>query len=103
MLPARIRMAKTLTARIRWRIATRRVQLTERSWSSVFAKAVSDAVERLDPLELGIHHPELAPHPLDVAVDRAIVHVDVVLIGDIHQLVAVLDHARPGRERFQDQ
>ena len=40
--------------------------------------------------------------PLDVAVDGAVVDIDVVLIGDVHQLVARFDHAGPLRQRLED-
>src|SRR5919107_1297816 len=93
MLPASTARAKMLTARMRWRSILRPDHLSSRSLSSFLGKAVAHAVERLDRLELGIGAPELAPQALDVAVDGAIVDIDVVLIGDVHQLVARLDHA----------
>ena len=46
---------------------------------------------------------ELAADALDVAVDRAVVDIDVVLVGDVEQLVAALDHAGPLGERLEDQ
>src|SRR4051795_4106370 len=94
--------AKMLTARMRWRSIQRPDHLRSRSFSSLLGKAVAHAVERLDRLELGIGRPELAPEALDVAVDGAVVDIDVVLIGDVHQLVARFDHSRPLRERLED-
>jgi len=38
-----------------------------------------------------------------MAVDRAVVDIDVLAIGGVHQLVAVLDMARTLCERFEDQ
>src|SRR6478672_6457056 len=64
---------------------------------------VTDAIQRFDLLELGIDLTELAAHPLDMAVDRAVVHVDRLAVGGIHQLVAVLDVAGPLSERLQQQ
>src|SRR3954471_7215259 len=104
MLPARIATAKMLTARIRWRSEIRLVQAHgPDSRGSFLAKTVSDPIERLDRAELAVDRAELAAHPLDMAVDRAVVDIDVVLIGDVHQLVAGLDHARALRQRLQDQ
>src|SRR4051794_10964082 len=103
MLPARSATARMLTARIRWRSFQPPVQRILSLGSSLLSKAVSYAVERLDCLEIGIGLPELAPKPLDVAVDRSVVDIDVVLVGDVHQLVARLDHPRPLRERLEDQ
>src|SRR5512135_2140983 len=67
------------------------------------AVSISDAIERFDLLELGIDLAELAAYPLDVAVDRAVVDVDRLAVGCVHQLVAVLDMARPLGERLQQQ
>src|SRR6185295_20097251 len=104
MLPARIATAKILTARIRWRSEIRLVQSHRlKPCSSLLAKAVSDSVKRLDRAELIVHGPELAAHALDMAVDGAVVDIDVVLIGDVHQLVAGFHHAGPLRQRLEDQ
>src|SRR4051794_7422600 len=99
MLPARSATARTLIARIRWRRDQRPVQRVLSLRSSLLSKAVPHAVQSLDRLEFGIGLAELAPQPLDVAVDRSVVDIDVVLVGDVHQLVARLDYPRPLRER----
>src|SRR5579875_559502 len=121
--PARIAKASTLTARMRrvsGEIVRRRAQRRKRarSWArasggatglgaeasgSAVAVAVPDAVERLDLGKIGIDRLELFAQSLDVAVDRAVVDIDVLAIGRIHQLVAVLDVTRAVRERFEDQ
>src|SRR3954466_13500401 len=102
MLPARMARAKMLTARIRWRSIHRPDQRTARACSSFLSKAVSDPVKRLDPLERGVDSAELAPQPLDVAVDRSVVDIDVFLIGDVHQLVPRLHDAGALGQGFQD-
>src|SRR3712207_3285337 len=102
MLPARMATAKMLTARMRWRSIQRPDHLSSRSRSSLLGKTIAYAVEGLDRLELGIGGPELAPQALDVAVDGAVVDIDVVLVGDVHQLVARLDHAGTLGERLED-
>src|ERR1044071_1486808 len=104
MLPARIATAKTLTARIRWRSEIRRVQAhSPEVLVSFRSKAVPDAIKRLDRAELAVDGAELAAHALDVAVDGAVVDIDVVLIGDVHQLIAGLHHARPLGQGLEDQ
>ena len=35
--------------------------------------------------------------PLDVAVDRAVVDIGLIVVSRIHQRIAALDHARPAR------
>src|SRR3954463_2097127 len=102
MLPARMARAKMLTARIRWRSIQRPDQRSARSCSSFLSKAVSDPVKRLDPPEAGIDCPELAPQTFDVTVDRAVVDIDVLLIGDVHQLVPRLHDAGALGQGFED-
>ena len=65
--------------------------------------AIADAVERLDLVEFIIAGAELLADALDVAVDRPVVHVDVLAIGRVDKLVAALYHARPRRQRLHQQ
>src|SRR6516225_156969 len=71
--------------------------------ASHFFEPITDAIERFDHVEVVVGPLELLAQPLDVAVDGAIVHVDLVVVGGIHQRVAALDHAGPAGERLQDQ
>src|SRR3546814_12581524 len=66
-------------------------------------EAVARAIEGRDRVEIGIDLAELAAQPLDVAVDRAVVDIDIVLIGGIHQLVAAAHDAGAAGQRFEDQ
>src|SRR5271163_4881169 len=70
---------------------------------SGFPEAISDAIKRLDHFEFRLDDLELLAQPLDVAVDRAIVDIDLVVVGRVHQGVAALDDAGPRRERLQDE
>src|SRR5207244_2305574 len=70
---------------------------------SAVAVAIADAIERFDLSEVPIDGLELLPQPLDVAVDRAVVDINVLAVGGIHQLVAVLDVTGTLGERFEDQ
>src|SRR5437764_363984 len=72
-------------------------------FASVLAVAITDAIERFDLSELAIDRFELLPQPLDVAVDRAVVDVNMLAIGRIHQLVAVFDMAGTLRQRFENE
>src|SRR4051794_21811171 len=67
------------------------------------AVAISDAIQRLDLREVVVDDLELLAQPLDVAVDGAVVDIDVLAVGGVHQLVAALDVAGAQRERLQDQ
>src|ERR1044071_9875872 len=102
MLPASMARAKMLSARIRWSSIQRPDQRSARSASSFLSKAIAYAVQGLDRLECRVEGAEFAPQPFDVAVDGAVVDIDVVLIGDVHQLVARLVHSGALGERFQD-
>src|SRR3954449_4339048 len=55
---------------------------------SGFLEAVADAVEGFDHFEIVIHDLELLAQPLDVAVDGAIVDIDLIVIGSVHQRIA---------------
>src|SRR5690606_35449957 len=68
---------------------------------SGFSVSVADAIQGFDCVELGIHFTELLAHPLDMAVDRPVVDVDLILVGRVHQVVAALHEARPLRQRLQ--
>src|SRR3546814_10462337 len=71
--------------------------------SSLFLReTVADAIEGFYRLETGVHHPKLLAQPLDVAVDRPIVNIHVILIGGIHQLVTGFHEAGPLGERLKD-
>src|SRR3954447_3445342 len=79
-------------------------QLKARSASSsLFVETVSDAIQGLDSIEVGIAGAEFPSDAFDVAVDGAVIDIDVVLIGDVEQLVAGLYYARALGERFEDQ
>src|SRR3954452_24097698 len=67
--------------------------------ASGFLEAGADAVGRLRQPDLVVADLELLAQPLDVAVDGAVVDIDLVVIGGVHQRVAALHHAGPGRER----
>ena len=71
--------------------------------ASGFLETVAHAVEGLDHFETLVNRLELLAQALDVAVDGAVVHIDLVVIGRIHQGVAALHHARAGGQRLQDQ
>src|SRR5215472_4475803 len=61
-------------------------QVDRRERLSGVAISVSDAIKRFDLLELAVDLAELAAHPLDVAVDRAVVDVDRLTVRRVHQL-----------------
>src|SRR5262249_20662395 len=68
-----------------------------------FLKTITDAIKRLNHLKIVVNHLEFLAQPLDVAVDRAVVDINLVIICGVHQRVAALDHARTSRERLQDE
>src|SRR6185437_16737001 len=61
-------------------------------------ETIADAVQCLDHLEIVVDHLELLAQTLDVAVDGAIVDIDLIVIGRIHQRVAAFDDAGAGGE-----
>src|SRR5205085_7422488 len=70
---------------------------------SAVAVSITDAIESFDLAEFGIDRLELLAQALDVAVDRAVIDVDMLAIGRVHQLIAIFDVTRTLRQRFEDQ
>src|SRR6476659_9724024 len=68
-----------------------------------FLESVADAVKRLNGLEALVGQLELLAQTLDVAVDRAVIDVDLIVIGGIHERVAALDDAGALGERLENQ
>src|SRR5207302_1567719 len=70
---------------------------------SAFAVSVTDAIEGFDLCEFRVDGLELLAQALDVAIDRAVIDIDVLAIGRVHQLVAVFDVPRALSQRLEDQ
>src|SRR5436190_22307591 len=70
---------------------------------SAVAVSITDAIESFDLAEFGIDRLELLAQALDVAVDGAVIDVDMLAIGRVHQLIAIFDVPRTLRQRFEDQ
>src|SRR4029078_10334517 len=71
--------------------------------NTLFLKAISDAIERLDHLEIVVNALEFLAQTLDVSVDCPIVDINLVVIGGIHQRVAALNHSGAGCESLKDE
>src|SRR6266849_1727062 len=92
-------------ARLRWRRSQEGPTPRARPGApaSYLLEAIADAVERFDHVEIVVGALELLAQALDVAVDGAVVDIDLIVVGRVHQGVAALDHAGTARERLQDQ
>src|SRR4029079_10468691 len=64
---------------------------------------ITDAIQRFDHVEVVVGPLALLAQALALAVDGAVIDVDLVVVGGIHQRIAALDHAGPACERLQDQ
>src|SRR5579871_5182777 len=95
--PARLRM--TISRPMRDGVA----MVRSRGARSDLAVAVTDAIERFDGVEVSVDLAELLAHALDVAVDGAVVDVDLIIVGRVHQVVAALHEPRTLRQRLQQQ
>src|SRR5579871_3108657 len=71
--------------------------------ASGLAVTVTDAIERFDRVELRVHLAEFAPHALDVAVDGAVVDVNLIVVSGVHQVIPALHETRALRQRLQQQ
>src|SRR5690606_4645291 len=71
--------------------------------SALVSKTVSGTIKGRDRIEIGVDLAKFAAQTLDMAVDGAIVDIDIVLIGRIHQLVATAYDSRAAGKRFESQ
>ena len=60
-------------------------------------------VKRFDGIKIIINDLEFLAQTLDVAVDCAVINIDLVIIGSVHQRIAALDDAGPLGKSLQDQ
>jgi hypothetical protein len=94
MLPASSANGKMLIAKIRAASGSLPDQRSARPGGSSFAEAVSGAIECINSVECLIYHAKFATNAFDVAVNRPVIDIDIVLVGRIHQLIAAFDDIR---------
>src|SRR5271156_1305424 len=70
---------------------------------STFLVAVADAIQRFDLVEAVVDCAEFLADTLHVAVDGAVVNVDVFAVGGVDKLVATFHHSGPRRQRLDQQ
>src|SRR5258708_27266897 len=63
--------------------------------ASAISVTIDDAIKGFDLAKAGIDRLELLSQPLDVAVDGAVIDIDVLAIGAVHELVPAFHVARP--------
>src|SRR5208337_4579289 len=71
--------------------------------ASALLVTVADAIQGFDLVETIVHAAELLANALHVAVDRAVVDIDILAIGGVDELVAAFHHAGPRRQRLHQQ
>src|SRR5271169_3063732 len=84
-------------------VSTAMIRAHQAESGSAFLVAVADAIEGLDLVETVVHGPQFLPHPFDVAVDGAVIHVNMLAISGVHELVAAFHEPRALRKRLEDQ
>jgi hypothetical protein len=67
----------------------------------LFLKTVTDAIKRIDHVERVVGPLEFLAQTLDVAVDCAVIELNLIIVSGIHQSVATFDHAGTCGERLQ--
>src|SRR5438309_11413295 len=68
-----------------------------------FAEPVSDSVKGFDHFEVVVDSLGLLAQSLDVAVDRAVIDIDLLIISRIHQRITAFYDTGALRQRMQDQ
>ena len=69
----------------------------------LFLEAIAHAIKRFDAVKGLINLIELLAQPLDVAVNGAIIDIDLIVIGGIHQGIAAFDNAGALGKGLQNQ
>ena len=65
---------------------------------SFFVVAIANAIQRFNCREIIVHGPHFLAQALDVAVDGAVIDIDLLVIGHIHQLIAAFhEHGTLGK------
>src|ERR1700730_12891016 len=72
------------------------------STGSQFLKAIADPVQGLNHIEFAVGRLEPLAQTFDVAVDGAVVDIDLIVVGHVHQGVPAPDHAWTADQRLQD-
>src|SRR5215204_1341837 len=71
--------------------------------ASHLLEAITDAIERLDHVEVIIGLFKFLAQALDMAVDGTVVDIDLIVVSRIHESVAAFHHTGAARQRLQDQ
>src|SRR5690606_28960804 len=67
------------------------------------AETIADAIERFDHFEIVVNRLELLAQTLDMAVNRAVIHIDLLIISRIHEGVTTFHHSGTLCQRMKDQ
>src|SRR5580704_15977927 len=112
-LTSRMRRSNGETQRLRGAIRARRSsavavaddgRLNPGDWSpSAFLVAVADAIQRFDLVEAVVDRAEFFADALHVAVDGAVIDINVLAIGGVDKLVTAFHHAGARRQRLDQQ
>mmetsp|Transcript_20415 Transcript_20415/g.37924 ORF Transcript_20415/g.37924 Transcript_20415/m.37924 type:complete len:208 (+) Transcript_20415:200-823(+) len=68
-----------------------------------FIIAVADPIKGLDRREICISTAHLLAQSLDMTVDGPVIHIDLIIVGHIHQLVTAFDKSGALGQRLQQQ
>src|SRR5882757_11363537 len=81
----------------------RRAASAARLAPSHFLETIADPVKSFDHIEVIIGRFEFLAQPFDVAIDGAVVDIDLIVISGIHEGIAAFHNAGTACQRLQDQ
>src|SRR5258708_2460459 len=67
--------------------------------ASHLLEPITYTIERFDHVEVVVRCFEFLPQAFDMTVDRAVIDIDLIVVGGVHEGIAALDHPGPGRSR----
>src|ERR1700675_3146313 len=70
------------------------------SAASHLLEPIADAIERFDHVEVVVRSLEFLAQTLDVTIDGAVIHIDLIIVGGIHERVPALDDPWPACKRL---
>jgi hypothetical protein len=70
---------------------------------ALLLESIPHTIQGLDNIEVVIHDLKFLAKALDVAVDRPVIDIDLIVIGRIHERVAAFNNTWPLRQRLQNE
>jgi transposase len=71
--------------------------------ASHLLEPITYTIERFDHVEVVVRCFEFLPQAFNMTVDRAVIDIDLIVVGGVHEGIAALDHPGPARKCLQNE